>query len=932
MPERKQETKPSPSPAAANGRHHGGSGGSVPPSSNHSEEGTGEGTPSENPVAVGGPTEEGEGEEEEENGDFERRPAGKNEMKLVSTEDLAEKTFYGIDLPVPLDTLFGSPQAAWSVLCWGEGGSGKSTLAALTGHAMTPYAAAQDGIVLYVGAEEGASLTQQQRTKRLDAKAENYHVTEFTTREELKQTVKAENVRFLVMDSVSDVDPRANWYFEFLNWCEDRGTGVFTICHALKNGQSFKGNSGLRHYHEIIVRCYQDVDDSHWAKTEKNRYKPLASVEIPMTGEQRGPLKGGDMIEATLSEEQAGNNMVFPPDGLPTERHLEAYRINPVRTPFEITLGEIIENNGNAARSISYLNSYVGNRRACLARRHSGERADAFISFTYERFGKTSSRSEPVVIVRMYFDDVLEKEWCERTAKECIKRIKEEYGDLEIEIHEQDHAKKVLGAEKYEQQAEAFEQARKEEEERREAQKSRFEVTGEEWPRERATTGAGERAKYAYRIVENGVGDRYRATVVSLSDGTLEGEVRRMEAGEGAGEEYTVVEGDDVPQPVQEELTGLLAETREKRDRQTTEAGPSREEKLRAFYHEIERFYDALKRSYEAGYSKTSIRTLRRALSMASDTSSGSETPAIKRPGAGKRADRAWFVPTGAVHTIHSEAVGYGGRAPAVSTQKLALKIAGWHEEIQERGGADEVAATDDVLVGIERAANARAETYLVQGADAGLAEAYGLDASAAKEEEQQEEEAQTRRSDMPKDPLETPIPERDLHEVFERDFGVQDQRLENIENEERSENEMRKAARKMHEARLGLRDPREAIQLRYLVGKGSAEGSAERQYDVVDGNTTVAVARKWGWDFVPFDEAERVRIEDVSKEREKPGSSEDEPTEPQPEPEPEPEQQQQQQTTTTTVAGEQVGEESDPFMQQMAAINQKMEEMAGSD
>lgn len=141
----------------------------------------------------------------------------------------------------------------------------------------------------------------------------------------------------------------------------------------------------------------------------------------------------------------------------------KAVRVNPVDLSEKqsFTLEELIENNGNAARSISYLNRFIGWERGCVAEVSENDvpgyrdenggtvRGKGLLSFTYERFGKTSARPRPVAVVRMYLNDQLEATFCAETARECIEQIKDDYGSLQIRVESQQHLKEALGAEEY---------------------------------------------------------------------------------------------------------------------------------------------------------------------------------------------------------------------------------------------------------------------------------------------------------------------------------------------------------------------------------------------------------------------------------------------------------------------------------------------------
>lgn len=138
------------------------------------------------------------------------------------------------------------------------------------------------------------------------------------------------------------------------------------------------------------------------------------------------------------------------------------------------TLRELIENNGNAARSVSYLNKFIGWERGCVAdvsenvspdyRTEEGGVLDEtvsleaedgnvvngkLLSFTYERFPKSTARPDAVAVTRMYLNDKLVDTICADTAKETIQILKDRYGDLEIKVLSQEHLQDAFGVEEF---------------------------------------------------------------------------------------------------------------------------------------------------------------------------------------------------------------------------------------------------------------------------------------------------------------------------------------------------------------------------------------------------------------------------------------------------------------------------------------------------
>jgi hypothetical protein len=128
-------------------------------------------------------------------------------------------------------------------------------------------------------------------------------------------------------------------------------------------------------------------------------------------------------------------------------------RKNPVEVPFTITLKEI--DKLHRIRSVKKLNSYVGYKHPCYTARHSGVKPNAHISFQYD-----PDYHNKVYTLHLLLDGKLEYTACAKgsgkTFKNAWREILSKYGNLEIEIAKQDHAKKVLGAKEYARQEKEY--------------------------------------------------------------------------------------------------------------------------------------------------------------------------------------------------------------------------------------------------------------------------------------------------------------------------------------------------------------------------------------------------------------------------------------------------------------------------------------------
>ena len=168
-------------------------------------------------------------------------------------------------------------------------------------------------------------------------------------------------------------------------------------------------------------------------------------------------LKEHFQNELGLSASQASHWVSKRSRYLTNPLHSE-HRANPVDVPFRITLAEI--DKLHKIRSWKRANSMFGSKLPCFAKAHSGESESAHLSIRY-----TPDYNNKKYVLELLLDGRLEKQICTEGAKGGFKaswkQLVKEYGQLEIVIYAQDHAKKVLGAKEYKRQERKHEKAQK---------------------------------------------------------------------------------------------------------------------------------------------------------------------------------------------------------------------------------------------------------------------------------------------------------------------------------------------------------------------------------------------------------------------------------------------------------------------------------------
>ena len=338
----------------------------------------------------------------------------------MTAQQLAKLNIKGITIAQPYGRLLGEPEKNAVIFIWGEKGAGKSTMSLGLADAL-----AEHGRIEYIPAEEHFGKTLVDRVKRLGATHQNLNFTKWKSIQALKEILLKNRSFACILDSISVIDANAKETVELAQWCRENGIMFVMVSHATKDGQ-YKGNTSIAHECDIEIKVTKDGG----AETEKNRYRELTAIAVPFSAEERevGP---------------ASTKETSDPDT----------RENPVDTPFKITLKEI--DMLHKIRSWKRINSMFGSKMPCYAPKHSGESENAHLSIRY-----TADYPKKRYIMDLLLDGHLEYQACTEGAggglKACWKKLVNKYGDLEVRIFKQDHAKVVLGAKEYKRQERAL--------------------------------------------------------------------------------------------------------------------------------------------------------------------------------------------------------------------------------------------------------------------------------------------------------------------------------------------------------------------------------------------------------------------------------------------------------------------------------------------
>jgi len=322
-------------------------------------------------------------------------------MPIQSSSAIRKKKFDGIQLPQPYYRFLGLIEPSASILLWGPKGSGKTTFAV----AFADVLARAVGKGLFISGEEGIGLSFANKLKRLDVNNEDLLISDYHGVNGIKEDARKNKVHFIFLDSLFVINHSPKIFHDLQEWSKDHGIMLIVIAHARKDNK-YKGDSSIAHMVDTEITIQDGL-----AQTVKNRFAELSDMEVAFN------------------------------------KHKS--RKNPVPVPFTITLEKL--NKLHSIHSWRRLNSFVGFAFPCFTHRDQvayDKGSRAHISFRYSPNYKKKD-----YVLELLLDEKVEYQACSHNGfKACWKQILKKYADLQIEIEDQAHARKVLGAREYRRQ------------------------------------------------------------------------------------------------------------------------------------------------------------------------------------------------------------------------------------------------------------------------------------------------------------------------------------------------------------------------------------------------------------------------------------------------------------------------------------------------
>jgi tRNA uridine 5-carbamoylmethylation protein Kti12 len=177
----------------------------------------------------------------------------------MSLYELQSKQFKTLKFDGEWSKLIGTPEQNFALMIYGQPGNGKSTFAVN----LSEYLANNFGYVLYNSAEEGVSLSLQDKLKNINS--DKLRVSSFKDFEGIKKHLKQSLSKFIVLDSVNHMNLTPDEVEELKKI--DPTRGFITIHQVTKNGD-YKGNNKFLHNCDIEI-----IVDEFVPIVKKNRYK-----------------------------------------------------------------------------------------------------------------------------------------------------------------------------------------------------------------------------------------------------------------------------------------------------------------------------------------------------------------------------------------------------------------------------------------------------------------------------------------------------------------------------------------------------------------------------------------------------------------------------------------------------------------------------------
>jgi hypothetical protein len=171
---------------------------------------------------------------------------------IMSAADLLNYQYPHYNFAGKWEQFMGKPSINFHAMVFGIPKSGKSILCTQ----FARYLSENHGTVLYIAAEEGFSMTLQNKVKSFGAQSDNLYYANYREYEPIKQAVQGHGFNFVFIDSVNYIKITPEQIEELKELSPE--TAFITVQQATKDGK-FRGSQEFAHNCDIIIRVENGI-------------------------------------------------------------------------------------------------------------------------------------------------------------------------------------------------------------------------------------------------------------------------------------------------------------------------------------------------------------------------------------------------------------------------------------------------------------------------------------------------------------------------------------------------------------------------------------------------------------------------------------------------------------------------------------------------
>lgn len=174
----------------------------------------------------------------------------KKKVKEFTGDELIEKKFDSLEFEGKFLELIGKPSKLFSGIIWGLPKGGKSNFSIRFADYLQEYF----GDVVYIAAEEGESVTLQEKIKAIGGSKVTF--AENKDRQSIREYLQTKSCDFVFIDSINNAGID-NEFLELIKQ-ENPSKSFISIVQATKGG-NFKGDQALTHNCDFIIKVIAGV-------------------------------------------------------------------------------------------------------------------------------------------------------------------------------------------------------------------------------------------------------------------------------------------------------------------------------------------------------------------------------------------------------------------------------------------------------------------------------------------------------------------------------------------------------------------------------------------------------------------------------------------------------------------------------------------------